>query len=719
MNDRLERVGELDDVERELKELEREKLKEEIKRLRANEWAPWMTPASILGLAAIIGTLLGFVINEMKQLSDAYHAVEELHREKTRVEELKADQAIVLGENSRLENQKLVLEREIQNAANEAKVTGEEADAAKSNLNRLTMEYRMLQKDRLQLNTELALERNLRVLANQGYAFTLATFKPESDYVNARRLLTRVQAEDRGWAWQFINAGVPLRSLMERPVYDTRSLKISADGKRIAASDLSGNIKVWNAEDGHTMYTFKRMSSWGLAFNRAGTRLATVSMTGRGTAILNIEHGTIEKELLIAGTAVAFSEDSRTLAIGDRHGDIFIVDPNTGEQRAQLEGHAGRVDNLYFCQDGSRLLSIEQGPGTCVLWDLKSGERKNTSDSYEHPQIALSPDRRSVLIGGSSSQMTAWNLSSGKVLRGFEKAYSSPVAIAISHDGKHFASAEYYGSVKFWSWPDAEKIGEFEENAEGWYSDSRRRLLFSPDDKYLAAISSHGRITIWDTVTKKQISRYGGYPRPVKAFENTSLGSLVALCGVEGLISSWNLFARHAVREFNGTKEIQQLDPGVRRIVSAPLVDQAVSSDGRWIARSRRDGIAVSSAMPNETQTEYQAFARKLCFSPNGRYVAGCFSSRVLIHDVKANETMQVLPGYAVSVGFSGDGKLVACGWLDATVSVHDISTGLKILSFATPYSATGVARVGFTPDDQQLVATNLSQTHVTIWGSH
>jgi WD40 repeat protein len=72
----------------------------------------------------------------------------------------------------------------------------------------------------------------------------------------------------------------------------------------------------------------------------------------------------------------AFSPDERTLAIGALNGQIQLRDLQSGQLLLTLHGGAGRVLQLRFDEDGTRLYALcetEQGSGELLMWGRVHG----------------------------------------------------------------------------------------------------------------------------------------------------------------------------------------------------------------------------------------------------------------------------------------------------------------------------------------------------------
>ena len=81
-----------DDIERELKELERDKRLEEVKQLRAGARTRWITPTAFAALLPLLAGFAVWTVGELKQYNEGYRALAErdaLKREKDALQQQK------------------------------------------------------------------------------------------------------------------------------------------------------------------------------------------------------------------------------------------------------------------------------------------------------------------------------------------------------------------------------------------------------------------------------------------------------------------------------------------------------------------------------------------------------------------------------------------------------------------------------------------------------
>jgi hypothetical protein len=88
------------DIERQIKELERDKRLEEIKQLRADAKTRWITPTVLVALLPLLGGFGLWIVGELKQYNDAFKALAErdaLRQEKAALQSEKVSLNIEIG----------------------------------------------------------------------------------------------------------------------------------------------------------------------------------------------------------------------------------------------------------------------------------------------------------------------------------------------------------------------------------------------------------------------------------------------------------------------------------------------------------------------------------------------------------------------------------------------------------------------------------------------
>jgi hypothetical protein len=156
-----------------------------------------------------------------------------------------------------------------------------------------------------------------------------------------------------------------------QPQIDMRAAAISPDGRFAATSSHNGpgGVKLWHAKDGSPIKELPVGRFAGAVFSPDGKWLAVRG--SNGGRILTV--GTWEERSAVGlWTCIAFSPDSRLLAVGTREGVFRLLDPATGREKARLEDpNQNAAGWLGFTPDGARLVTVSDDGQAIQIWDLR------------------------------------------------------------------------------------------------------------------------------------------------------------------------------------------------------------------------------------------------------------------------------------------------------------------------------------------------------------
>ncbi len=166
------------------------------------------------------------------------------------------------------------------------------------------------------------------------------------------------------------------------------AVALSADGSMVAAGcDLDGEVDVWRIADRALVRAFDLPPTWptlggALAISADATRVATVA--GENVFIGDIATGqlrTVPASRMV--TALFFVGDDHQLAFaggaytssGNGDSRIDLIDLDTGAARTLVEhDDIYGVDQMEASADGSTLLTF--GHGELAVWDVQSGAKR-------------------------------------------------------------------------------------------------------------------------------------------------------------------------------------------------------------------------------------------------------------------------------------------------------------------------------------------------------
>lgn len=202
--------------------------------------------------------------------------------------------------------------------------------------------------------------------------------------------------------------------------------------------------------------------------------------------------------------------------------------------RHTLRPRGVEVTGLAWSPNGGLLASASAG-GLVQLWDLSKGASRDLPGSAENPDaLAWSPDGRTLAAGYASGQIYLWDVESEglsrQVLR--NSAYRGG-ALAWSPRGGTLASASADYDVRLWIATTGEQV----KTLKG-HTNTVNALEWSPDGKTLASGGSDNTIRLWQAGELTSVFRGDGLVYRVIWLPDDRY---IATAGYPGNISVWNI----------------------------------------------------------------------------------------------------------------------------------------------------------------------------------
>jgi WD40 repeat protein len=283
-------------------------------------------------------------------------------------------------------------------------------------------------------------------------------------------LLERRVGEVRLWD---VMAGIkPRRFKVVPPADPFRSIgggavhaaALTADGKRVAAHDDDGTVRVWDVGTGKELCRIKTNNSFA------------------------------------AGGSIDFSPDGQTIAISSE--GLFEV--ASGKKLYQEKDIPLGLGYVMASALGGKLV-VKKGADGLELWDVPSGKqlrtlrlpRRNPFARYE--QTAFAPGGRTLASRTSSDAVNdsvgvvLWDVRTSKVLGQFTERDNYVLALAFSPDGRTLALGLWDHTVRLWDAFTGQEICRFRG-----HQDAISAIAFTADGHKLASGSLDGTGLIWD-----------------------------------------------------------------------------------------------------------------------------------------------------------------------------------------------------------------------------
>ena len=495
---------------------------------------------------------------------------------------------------------------------------------------------------------------------------------------------------------------------------------LSDDGRTLAVRGTDGNVALFDTRTRRPIgaalqgtsdiaFTPITKSFHALAFSPDSRTLAVGSTTGGGVATVVLNgvrtHAptTGKKTNFGAVTAdVTFAPDGRTFAAGGSDGQSeVIVIRGTQTGRALAQTRPIRGGRLGGYTPDSRFVLVAARHQRSLLLNARTLRLARTYDIAGVP--AMSPASDQAAFGQRDGTVILLDLDSGKATRLSGRATGSINAVSFSHDGRVLASADQDGTISVWNL----RTHALRETLTG-HSAAAQAVLFSPDGRTLYTAGFDGSVILWDLGGARRLGepfRYGSY------FGGASTASAVSPSG--------SMFAVSPRRD-----RVSLLNAQTRTPVGPPLRGPlgyvsaiAFSPDGKLIAATgTQQSVIWDTAQRTTIRVLPVGGPGGISFSPDDRTVAIARSdSIVALYDLRTGKQTKKLVGYGSikDLDFSRDGRLLATAtlglsafiWNVADESiVSDLHDGLPSLS------------IRFSPRDDKLVAVGITSSRVVFW---
>ncbi len=418
--------------------------------------------------------------------------------------------------------------------------------------------------------------------------------------------------------------------------------------------------------------------------------------------------------VLAVGTGDAGAEDPVTQPVRDAGGTM----PAGAVLRFGGSGlrHGDAVQCLAFSPDGKTLASgSAYRDSTIRLWDVATGRERIRIPSLLGTvwSLAFSPDGGVLYSGGGRRfPLRVWDVATGKMIRqmSLDPQWAKVYCVALSPDGKNLITGNTNATISLWNSATGVEISRF-----GDRSDAGTGLSFSPDGMLVVSWGTHSRkMRLWDVAKGQQIHEFDATDLSTHAVFSPD-GKTVAAGALDGRVRTWSVPEGGAVAQYTGHK--------------GEVTSVVFSPDGKKLVSSGKDKtirIWETSSGAERSRIEGLGATPHIVLSPDGRTLAARFalSSVIRMWDIESGEALRgsgeaEAPWFAVA--YTDNGKTLATAEL-SRVRLWEAESGNTIRELAVGTDVSGIAvssDVGtlYTRSRRALSGREFEQT-VRAWNS-
>jgi len=456
---------------------------------------------------------------------------------------------------------------------------------------------------------------------------------------------------------------------------DITDFAVSADGRFLAWSTKDKAITIMNIETTERR-VFQDHSKWVLSVSFSGDGRTLVSTGDDGVAVLrDTETGMVRERINV------IDRDIWSSALSEK-GDRLFTAAISGNVRAWSISKGGiKVSKLLGSSRGKRWrvrastydnrIAVASWDGTVTILDESSLETLLTLDAHDGrvTDVAFTEDHSKILTVTDNGYLKSWNVSETRpMFQDYPTGAGEIIAGLYSLSGDHFAAGGNDGIVRLYDVRNGKFKLRCTQNVQDWVLG----LAFSWNSELLFAlraadINRSGQPVI--SVLEASTCKMSAIGIPVTEY----VSSLASSPSAHKL--AWgSARGRLAILDYHSSETPKSivLSP------EASITDVVFNKNGDRLAAVTSDGdvflVDVASLHAKKLKVSRRNYLNTVRFSPDGDYLAvGGGESVIRVWSTLNSDAEPVelsIPGGTNNIAFSSDGLNLAAGSDDHYITI-------------------------------------------------
>jgi WD40 repeat protein len=366
--------------------------------------------------------------------------------------------------------------------------------------------------------------------------------------------------------------------------------------------------------------------------------------------------------------------EKKLSASGGADGLVLIYDSSEYRILWALEGHTGVINMVRFSHQGNFVAS-SSSDRTIRLWDVHTGNMIHIFKDYVAPVSCIAFSKNDQFLASTSdNQIVIWKL---KTKEKIVQQMVEPMITELLFPDHETLYAKDIDDVT-WQWKisdsklihlDAPDSIEFPQSNDDWlkaqtgHQSGILALEISSDGNHLASANMNGTIRIWDLKNgclKFWLKGHDGIVSGLSFIDNSTLIS----CGNDETIRKWNLESGECIQQWKAHNNYINYICSFNSLIASASNDKTVAL---W--KDDETPIAIFD--------EHVDWVQTICFSNDGTWLAsGGRDNKVIIWDLLTRKSIHVFKGHTdeiTALQFSDNQEYIISASMDRTIRIWHI----------------------------------------------
>ena len=414
------------------------------------------------------------------------------------------------------------------------------------------------------------------------------------------------------------------------------------------------------------------------------------------------------------GIACAISDDGCQFAIARREPGTNSSWRLNGYKRSQtksperngldLESHR-RFSALAFSPDGVSL-AIGYASSEVEFRRFADGEiiRTLTGHGGMIKSCAFSPDGMIFLTASEDRSLRVWSTVTGTLLKEFHGHDQAVNSAAFDASGSRIVSAGADGTLRLWS-----VASEGKKQSIPGHAASITACALTADGRFAISGSKDHTLKVWDTETGKESAAFTGHSHPVTGCAVSRNGKVVLSSSIGQDSIQWDRVTGAELIKSEGPRSI--------------LKSCGFAPDGGHFVTGGLGLLKIWGGKPAGFESDrpilegHDGDINACLFTPDGtRILSASDDGTLRLWDFSTGRELLILRGHTdpvTSCGIYPNGRYAISGSVDKSLRIWSLETGAEVLRLAGhPGEVTGCA---FSTDGRYAVSSSTDAT-LRVW---